>query len=398
VIGAPTADNKTRTIAALNPTNRWNAAAWVVAVVVAGTAAVSHERIATDESPAAPVLSDSYPGLVRPRDVTTVALPAPVTVRDVRVAVGDRVSARQTLLVLDDEEARRTVTQLTFDAERAKEQRTQLESVVALLDRSIGALMTSLADANAQLAVAQRTAESVPNRQLKDSPARAQVAYDQALAREARLTELTKRGAVSRQDLEDARFATRVAADDLENAKRAAEASARLQSLQTVQARAQADVAVADQRRQRAERNGELEQARLRERQTLAALQAASDRLTDLTVRAPGDSIVADVGIKAGDRVLAGIALMKLAILDPMVVDVDVPPSVVNVLHRGDAALVRLPGSSADRSGRVVTIAPLPGEAGAHAVEVEFQNPSAALFAGQPARVRFGGAAAGASK
>jgi hypothetical protein len=72
-----------------------------------------------------------------------------------------------------------------------------------------------------------------------------------------------------------------------------------------------------------------------------------------------------------------------------MVVDVDVPPSVVNIVHRGDAALIRLPGSNADRTGRVLTIAPLPGEAGAHALEVEFENPSGALFAGQPARVQF---------
>jgi multidrug efflux system membrane fusion protein len=168
--------------------------------------------------------------------------------------------------------------------------------------------------------------------------------------------------------------------------------------VQTLQARAQADLAVADQRRQRAERNGELEQARLRERQALSALHAASTRLSDLTVRAPGDSVVADVAVKSGDRVLAGMPLLKLATINPMVVDVDVPPSVVNVLRRGDAALVRLPGSNADRPGHVLTIAPLPGEAGAHALEVEFENPSAALFAGQSARVRFGGGSARGSK
>jgi len=228
VIGAQ-AESRERRVAALDPTNRWNLAAWILAAVVAGTAAISHQRIATEDGPQAPALTDSYPGLVRPRDVTTIALPAPVTVREVRVTVGDRVVAGQILLELEDEEAHRTVTQLTFEAERAKEERTQLERVVSMLDRSIGALMTTLADANAQLAVAQRSAESVPNRQLKDSPARAQAAYDQAAAREARMAELATQGAVSRQDLDDARFATRVAADDLENAKRAADAAARLQ-------------------------------------------------------------------------------------------------------------------------------------------------------------------------
>lgn len=397
MIGAR-AETSRRRVAALDPSNRWNLAAWTLAAVVAGTAAISHRQITTEDEPQALALTDSYPGLVRPRVVTTVALPMPVTVREVRVMVGDRATAGQILLELDDEEAHRTVNQLTFEAERAKEERIQLERVVSMLDRSIGTLMTTLADANAQLAVAQRNAESVPNRQLKDSPARAQAAYDQARAREARVEELAKQGAVSQQDLEDARFASRVAADDVENAKRAADAAAQLQSVQTLQARAQADLAVADQRRQRAERNGELEQARLRERQALSALHAASTRLTDLTVRAPGDSVVAEVSVRPGDRVLPGIPLLKLATINPMVVDVDVPPSVVNVLHRGDAALVRLPGSTNDRAGRVLTIAPLPGEAGAHALEVEFDNSSAALFAGQSARVRFGGGSARASK
>jgi hypothetical protein len=65
-----------------------------------------------------------------------------------------------------------------------------------------------------------------------------------------------------------------------------------------------------------------------------------------------------------------------------------VPPAIVNGLKRGDAAAVRVPGTPKDYAGRIRTIAPLPGDAGAHTVEVEFDNPTAALLAGQAARVR----------
>ena len=351
---------------------------------------MAHQQIAGDDLPAGRTpLSDTYPGLIRPRDVSTIALPTAVVVRKVLVAVGDHVRPDQILLSLDDDEARKLVGQLTFDVQRAKEQTAQIEQSVALLDRSINVLTLGVAQANAELAIAQRNAERIPNRQLKDSPERAQVAYDQAVARERRIADLAENGVVARQELEDARFAVRAAADDLEVARKSAQAADKVATLQALQARTQADLAVAEQRRQRAERTGDLAQARLRQAQADAALAAATARLNDLTVRAPGDSLVAEVGVRAGDRVLAGAPLIKLATVDPMVVDVDVPPSIVNTLHRGDAAVIRVLGSTDEHRGRILTIAPLPGAAGAHTLEVEFGNPSRTLLAGQTARVRF---------
>ena len=377
------------TVTTLSASNWWRRAAWMLAALVATTAAMARQQIANDDQPSSAPLTDTYPGLVRPRDVTTVALPTAVVVRKVLVAVGDHVRPDQILLSLDDDEARKLVGQLTFDVQRAKEQTAQIEQSVALLDRSINALTLGVAQANAELAIAQRNAERIPNRQLKDSPERAQVAYDQAVARERRLTDLAENGVVARQELDDARFAVRAAADDLEVARKSAQAADKVAMLQALQARTQADLAVAEQRRQRAERTGDLAQARLRQAQAEAALAAATARLNDLTVRAPGDSLVAEVGVRAADRVLAGTPLIKLATVDPMVVDVDVPPSIVNTVHRGDAAVIRVLGSTDEHRGRILTIAPLPGAAGAHTLEVEFGNPSRTLLAGQTARVRF---------
>lgn len=102
----------------------------------------------------------------------------PLVVQKVLVDVGDHVTPGQALITIDDEDARRVVGQLKFEVDRARSQVVQLERTVQLLDRSINALLLPAAEANARLAMAQRAAESVPNRQAKDSPERAQAAYD----------------------------------------------------------------------------------------------------------------------------------------------------------------------------------------------------------------------------
>jgi multidrug resistance efflux pump len=335
------------------------------------------------------VAAGTYPGILRPLDVTTLALPVPITVTAVNVMVGDHVTAGQVLLTLEDVEARRVLDTVRFEAESSREQAGQLARTVAALDRSINALSTSFAELTAELAVAQRDAEVIPVRQWKDSPERAQTAYDQSVVRERRLGDLSMNGVVSRQDFEDAQFAVRVAADDLTNARRSAEAGQRLAGLQALQARAQADLALAEQRRQRSDRLADLAQARIRQAQAESSLARAEARLADTTVRAGADAIVAEVSVRPADRVLAGMPLVKLATVNTMVVDVDVPPTVVNALQRGDAANIQLPNARTQITGRVRTIAPLPGAGGAHALEVVFANPSGTLLAGQTASITF---------
>ena len=360
----------------------------MVVAVVAASATVARQHIAADTSPDTTAFADSYPGVTRPRDVSTLALPAPLVVQRVLVQVGDHVRQGDPLLTLDDQEARRAIVQLRFEAQRATTTVDQLERTVALLDRSIRALLVPAAEATAKLAIAQRNAESVPNRQAKDSPERAQAAYDQAVAHERRVAALAAGGVIARQELEDAQIAVRVAADDLVVARKAADAADALAAAQALQAQTQADLTIAEQQRQRQERAGELTQARLHQTETGAALEQAIARLGDLTVRAPGDALAAEVLVKPGDRLLAGAPLVRLATVNPMMVDVDVPPSIVNGLARGDAAIVRVGSIARDYRGRIRTIAPLPGDAGAHTLEIEFDNPDAELLAGQTARVR----------
>ena len=72
-----------------------------------------------------------------------------------------------------------------------------------------------------------------------------------------------------------------------------------------------------------------------------------------------------------------------------MIVDVEVPSTVINKIARGDRVGVRIPESGQEYSGRIRAIGPLPGATGGHPVEVEFANPTAALLAGRSAEVQF---------
>jgi multidrug resistance efflux pump len=381
--------SRNKTFPSLGAANTWRSIVCVLIAVIAVSAAIARQHIIAGTDDEAAPAGDTYLGMTRPRDVTTVALPGSVVVKQVMVEVGDRVKRGQLLLTLDDEEAARIADQQRFEVQNARNLVAQLETSINLLDRSIQTLAIPASEAAARLAVAQRAVESVPNRQAKDSPERAQATYDLAVLREQRLATLAANGVVSRQELEDAQVTVRVAADDLAVARRAADAAAALAAAQSLQAQTQAELTIAEQRRHRHERAGEVTQARLRRAEAEHALAAALKRLADLSVRSPVDAVVAEVKARPGERMLPAAPLLKLATVDPMLVDVDVPPSAVNALARGDAALIRVGASTASYKGRVKTIAPLPGDAGAHTVEVEFENPTAMLLAGRNARVRF---------
>lgn len=383
--------SKNATARTLGASNAWRAAAGILAVAIASTAGVARRQIAAENALAfsAPADDYDYTGIIRPRDVTTLTASAAGAVRQVFVAVGDCVAAGQTVLELDDKEVRRTVAQLAFDAARMKDQIRQLERNDEVLDQDVHTLTVKLAEISAQVAIAQRTADGIPNHSGKDSVQRAEIAYDQAVAHERRIAVLASVGGIARQELEDAQVAMRRAADELGIAKRAAAAEDTIASLQLARARAQAELAIAQEKRTRADRSGELAQARARQAQSDHALDAASARLNDLTVRAAAEGLVAEVGVRPGDHVLAGVPLIKLAGIDPMVVSVDVPPSVVKALKRGDATEVRLDRAESERcEGRIVTVSQIPGSGGAHTIAVEFPNRARLPLTGRTARVR----------
>ena len=351
----------------------------IVATATSVDAVVPSQPIAssTTDRPAGP---QSFRGLVRPRDVATVTMPTPAVVREVLISVGDRVKAGEPLVVLDRQEPNGQLAQMRFEADLARNQANDLERAINALDASIAALTAETA--------AQSEIVSVP-RELSPAIERAQAVYNEAIAREQRAVALQAHGVSAREELEQAQVAVRAVSDSLRLLRRESEAAAKLAAAQALQSRTQAGIALAEQQRQRQERANELVQTRLRQRETEAALARTKTEYGDFTLRAPGQGLVAELGIRAGERPMAGAPIVKLATIDPMIVDVEVPPTVVNTIARGDPVVVRVSESGQEFSGRVRTIAPLPGRTGGHPVEIEFANPSSTLLAGRAADVQF---------
>ena len=141
----------------------------------------------------------------------------------------------------------------------------------------------------------------------------ARISWAQTEATLHRQTELSRRGAIASNRLEDAQTAARIAANKVEHAK------------------------------------AEFEKADL-------AVRIAEDRVTDLIVRAPIPGTVTQLSAHVGDAVLDrvdaihdGIGLMKIADLDQLVVDADVSEKAISTLSDdliGEAVLDAYPDHS----------------------------------------------------
>jgi multidrug resistance efflux pump len=119
-------------------------------------------------------------------------------------------------------------------------------------------------------------------------------------------------------------------------------------------------------------------------------VQAARDRLENSALRATLSGIVAAIPVKVGDQVTAGTPVIKLARLDRIIVKVPVGASLVQSLHPTQQATVILPSlPPREVQGTVKLVNPIPGENMTYIVEVEFENPTSELLAGQPAQVLF---------
>jgi len=251
-------------------------------------------RLATAPPPSAPPQAR--------HSFLAITAPADGTVEVVYVRVGDHVAAGQALLTFKDRDAALTVSQLRFAIASARARVAELESSLRERDAAIAAAIAQLPSA-APPDVPPEAAAIV---------ARAQAVYNEAVARERRAAALQAHGIAATQELEAAQMAVRGAADDLALARREADAKAALVGARAVEARTQAESAVADQRALREQLSNELEATRQKEREAEAALEEATAESTRLVVRAPSAAIVTELTVQPGDRTLAATPLLKL--------------------------------------------------------------------------------------
>lgn len=310
----------------------------------------------------APVLGVAFEATVRPASEIRITAQSLGTVSSIVVKVGNTVKKGDPLLRMNDEEAELALKRAAADRDAAW----------ANLDK----FRARLAEANARVAVSQRQEQQVPTRQWRDSPGRAQAAYDQALLNYNRAQELYKIGVLAQQEVDARRTDLRLAQDDLENAKKLAAVSAKLE-------RDQADQAVLEEKVTREDLQEQARQAEIK-------YQQAKQQVDDTVVRATEDGVVSEIPVRLGDRVPGGTLLVRLAELDHMIAEVPVAARTIAELKVGQRALVTLPCSPPRQvEGKIGIIHPLPSANMTHTVEIQFDNPTLLLLAGQPAEVRF---------
>jgi membrane fusion protein (multidrug efflux system) len=371
------------------PPRRFVAVVLVAIVASLSAAGMAHMKMRGqgDAERALRLSGTPFEGTIVPANQFTIAAPAATVVHRVLVSVGERVTAGQPLLVADDREARAALEAAELDLKGAETRVADVRQRLALF-RQIPA--ADFARASGRVSTAQRESEQVPTRQWRDSPERAAAAHELARLRLDRVRRLADQGLVARQELEDAEISLRVASNDLENARRAEQAVATLTSAQTEQSDLQWKLARAEQAQQRDAQRAELALAELRRDDAAIKLKAAAGRLAAATVKASGPGVVTELLAHPGDQVYGGAPLVRLAVLNPLLVEVQVAPGLINALRRGQAAAVTLPGMEAGQvGGSIAAVSPIPNRNGNHTVQVRFENPDGQLLAGQPAEVRF---------
>jgi multidrug resistance efflux pump len=309
-----------------------------------------------------PVTGVVFESTVHPASEFSITADLSGTVSDIAVKVGDAVHQGQPLVHMDGREAELALHEAAADLHAA-----QLN-----LDASRG----QLADANARLAMSQRAEQQIPTRQWRDSPDRAQAAYDLAKDNYDRTKALYEARVAPKQDLDARGTELRIAKDDLDNAKKLAEASSKLEQDQSEQAKVQTQVVHEELAEQ-------LRQAQLK-------YQRAKHQAEAKVVRATQDGVVSEIPVHLGDHVFLGANLIRVAELDHMVAEVPVAARMISELHVGQLAQISLPTAPPrEVAGKIRLINPLPSPNMTHLVEVEFDNPTLLLLAGQSAEVRF---------
>lgn len=331
-----------------------------------------------------------FTGTIAPSHEVDVTSTGGGTIRRVLVSVGTEVTVGQPLAELDDAAARAALDAATLEQQYATEELLRARRSLVVLDRSIQDIAMSFAQSVGTVALAQRQAEHVPGRQLRDSPERAKAVLEQATTKLQRLQRLHAEGIVADETLEDQIIAVRIAQDDYDNARQWQHAASELQRAQQEQAQRQIARSRAEFEQVRGDYVARLSQAEARAEQARQRVAAARRAVDETVVTAAIPGVVLDIAVEVGDRIAAGGKVLAMARLRELVVKVPVSSTLVNLLHPGQPSIVMLPTNPEERvTGRIISINPMPAANMTHTVDVGFENTAGRLLSGQPAQVTF---------
>lgn len=144
--------------------------------------------------------------------------------------------------------------------------------------------------------------------------------------------------------------------------------------------------AISQEQIDQARSQAELARARLREAE--AAVRAAETAVSHLEVRSPAPGVIADRRVEPGMWVGPGVPLLTLVNTDHVTVDVQVSEADVVLLRPGQEVTVRIPSAGQRLKGTLAALSPsaAPGQKGYQA-RVEIPNPNGTLRGGMYAEV-----------
>jgi multidrug efflux pump subunit AcrA (membrane-fusion protein) len=361
------------------------------------------------------ITTTEFTGKVEPSQDFKIAASTPGIMRQLKVKVGDRVIAGQSLMQLENLGAKQELEQQQQRKEQIQQQRqdaqqqqeTAYQQTLQLQQKI--ASSSNMASINRQVDEAQQNRtdaelrlQHVPLRQRQDSIARAQAVYGLAQRQSNRMEQLMATGAISRADADRARTEAQIAQADLASAQ---EASNRFQDLtqeQQDQRSVRQQLMQSQQQQQVMDLYGQLQLARSQYEQATRRLATLSPVESNAQIVNPGDpfslevkatqsGVVVELPTALGDQVFTGAPLIKLAQLDRLTVKVPISARLVNSLQKGQKATIKLEvnGEFQEFSGSISTISPMPAADLNHQVEVQFANPDGQLLVGQSAKVYF---------
>ncbi len=276
-------------------------------------------------------------------DDAAVASKASGRIREITVREGDRVTAGQTIAVIDDESLQARVEQARFAVEQAEARAARAREQIAVLQSQLEQARLTIEQSREDARGRVRQAEAQVA-QAEAQLAQAEAAFAQARYDDERFARLAKTGDVSERSERQAHAAAESQAAVVRAARRqvevarggliAARASLTNPAIRIEQANTvERQIAQADTDVRGALADAERARAQLRETEATQA---------DLTIVAPFDATVATRAAEPGEVVAAGTTIVTLVNFDQIYLRAFVPEGEIGRVRTGQAARVYL--------------------------------------------------------
>lgn len=363
----------------------------------------------------ATIAQTQFTGKIKPAKTFKIAAINPGVVDNISVQVGDKVEVGQPLLIIKNLAAENEQKQIIQEQQLTRQQQQEvlqqqqtaqqqildLEQKINRLKYNLAPLRAKIAEANLQVSLAQSQAEKLPLRQRQDSVPRTKAVYERAKARFDRLDLLNKQGAISQEQLEQAQVELEVAKADYDTAIAAANANTKLEQSQKELSQLQEKLAIQEQQDAIAQLEKQKQKAQFEYQQATEKLKLLQQQAAQLNqyqvpqvnqvITATEAGVVTEIPVTVGDQIYGGNAVIGLARLEQLKIEVAVNSRLINVLSPNQPAVIQIGlGVTAQTfEGKIATVNPLPTEKLDYLVEVEFANPTNALIISQLAQVQF---------